>query len=300
MVAVNRLVRFALKPASEKRVTVRFFARKALTKLPFAPVRVHLNVAPGEDIYFWWSYVPDVDHADRSLLEYWSDDLGELRFLWQFLKPGMAFFDVGAYHGVFSVIGGLKMSGEGRIVAFEPSPRERRRFDLHCRMNGLTGVRLEPYAVSAASGQAAFFTVKEGFTTMNSLKRPAIDHPLQQLSVDKLSLDQYLERHDIRAVDLMKIDVEGGELEAFLGAKKLLSCVRPLLICEVLDWVTRPWGYEAREIVERLRAQGYEWFDFCEDGTLRPLLLREAYSEFRNYLAVPKEKLTLIERWRNI
>ena len=296
---MNRLVRFALKPASEKRVTVRFFARKALTKLPFAPVRVHLNVSPGEDIHFWWSYVSDANHPDRSLLEYWSDDFGELRFLWQFLKPGMSFFDVGAYHGVFSVVAALKMAGDGRIVAFEPSPRERRRFDLHCRMNGLTRVNLEPYAVSAVGGQATFFTVMEGFTTMNSLQPPAIDHPVQQSAVDKLSLDEYIAQRDIRSVDLMKIDVEGGELQAFLGARNLLSSVRPLLICEVLDWVTRPWGYEAREIVDRLRAEGYEWFEFRDDGGLQPLRLREAYSKLCNYLAVPQEKLALIERWRS-
>jgi FkbM family methyltransferase len=296
---VNRLVRFALKPTSEKGVTVRFFARKALTKLPFAPVRVRLNVASGEDIYFWWSYVPNADHADRSLLDYWNDDFAELRFLWRFLKPGMTFFDVGAFHGVFSVIAALRMSADGLIVAFEPSPRERRRFDLHCRMNGLTRIRLEPYAISATGGQATFFSVKEGFTTMNSLQRPPIDHPVQPMAVDKLSLDEYVAQRDIRKIDLMKIDVEGGELQAFLGARKLLRCVRPVLICEVLDWVTRPWGYEAREIVERLRAEGYEWFDFRDDGTLQSHELRNAYPEIRNYLAVPQEKLAMIGHWRS-
>ena len=296
---MNRIVRFAMKPTSEKRTTMRFFARKALAKLPFAPVRVHLNVAPQEDLFFWWSYLPIVDHADRSLVEYWGDDCGELRFLWQFLEPGMTFFDVGAYHGVFSVLAGLKLSGRGQVVAFEPSPRERRRFELHRRMNGIAAIRLEPYAVSAGAGSATFFAVAKGHTTMNSLQPPAIDQPIERLAVDKISLDEYMAQHDIPVVDLMKIDVEGGEVQAFLGARNLLSRTRPLLICEVLDWVTRPWGYEAREIVERIAAEGYQWFGFRDDGSLQPHQPRDAYPDIRNYLAVPQEKLAMVEAWRS-
>ena len=166
-------------------------------------------------------------------------------------------------------------------------------------MNGLAPIRLDPYAVSAGRGRATFFTVAKGHTTMNSLRPPAIDHPLQPLAVDKVSLDEYMAQHDIPVVDLMKIDVEGGELQAFQGARNMLSRVRPLLICEVLDWVTRPWGYEAREIVERLKAEGYQWFDFRDDGGLERHAPRDTYPEVRNYLAVPQEKLELIERWRS-
>jgi FkbM family methyltransferase len=294
---VNRIVRFALKPAAEKQTTIRFFSRKALSRLPFVPVRTRLQVGPKENLYFWWSQVPMVFHADRSLGDYWGDDRGELRFLWRFLEPGMTFFDVGAFHGIFSVLAGLKLSGKGRIVAFEPSPRERRRFELHRRMNGLAPMCLEPYAVSAGGGHATFFTIAKGYTSMNSLQRPAIDHPIKPMVVDKISLDEYLTQREVRAIDLMKIDVEGGELQAFHGARNMLRGIRPLLICEVLDWVTRPWGYEAREIVNCLQAEGYEWFDFRDDGSLEPHVIREAYPEVRNYLAVPREKRDMIERW---
>jgi hypothetical protein len=97
---------------------------------------------------------------------------------------------------------------------------------------------------------------------------------------------------------MMKIDVEGGELEAFRGASGMLSTIRPILICEVLDWVTQPWGYSARDIVSCLQQRGYEWFDFRDDGTISPHAQRDEYPEIRNYLAVPREKLALVERWQ--
>jgi FkbM family methyltransferase len=277
---------------------VRFFARKALSKLPYAPIRTGFTLAPGEPFHFWWSYVPMADHADRTLWEYWGDDLGELRFLWQFLTPGDVFFDVGAYHGIFSLVASKRLGRQGRIVAFEPSERERRRFELHMRWNGISGISLEPYAASSTSEPLRFFTVTSGFTTMNSLKRPPIDDPLREITVEAVSLDRYLEERKIARLDLMKIDVEGGEIEAFRGAAHMLEAIRPVVICEVLDWVARSWGHAAREVVSFLEERGYEWFDFRDDGTICGHEPRDKYPDARNYLAVPREKLAFVERWR--
>ena len=255
-------------------------------------------IGPGMELSFWWSYIYDLDRPDRRFSEYWGYDGGELRFLWQFLEPGMVFFDVGAYHGIFSVLAAMRLSSRGQVVAFEPSPRERRRFELHIRMNRLREVRLEPYAVSTRTGSMKFFTVTGGFASMNSLKLPEIQAPVHETTAEAISLDEYLAQRKYMRIDIMKIDVEGGELEAFRGAKLTLRSMRPIIICEVLDWVTRPWGYPAYEIVDCLRGEDYEWFEFHDDGTITPHEIRSEYPEIRNYLAVPREKLPLVSRWR--
>lgn len=266
--------------------------------MPYAPIRTGFTVAPDEPLRFWWSYVPMADHADRTLWEYWGDDVGDLRFLWQFLTPGDVFFDIGAYHGIFSLVAAMRLATRGRIVAFEPSERERRRFELHMRWNGVRGIVLEPYAANCINGPLKFFTVASGFTTMNSLKKPPIDDPVREITVEAVSLDRYLRERGIERLNLMKIDVEGGEIEAFRGGAHLLEVIRPVVICEVLDWVSRSWGHEARDVVKFLDERGYEWFDFNDDGTICEHEPRNEYREARNYLAVPKEKLALVERWR--
>jgi FkbM family methyltransferase len=295
---LHRIARFFRKTAAEKRVTVRFFSRKALSKLPFVPARMRFPVALGHTLEFWWSTLPATDCPDRTLFEYWGDDRGELRFLWKFLQPGMTFLDVGAYHGIFSLLAAMKMGSGERVIAFEPSPRERWRFEFHLRMNGISGARLEPYAVSARTGALNFFTVTSGFTSMNSLQRPPTDNPIREIRVEAIALDDYLTQQSVSAVELMKIDVEGGELQAFAGATHLLQSLRPIIICEVLDWVTQPWGYPAREIVGCLQRHDYVWFDFADDGTIAPHQPRFQYPEIRNYLAVPQEKRALIEPQR--
>src|SRR2546430_10448781 len=67
-------------------------------KFSWAPHRVQLSVGLTERVKFWWSYFPANFSADRGLFDYWGDDVGELRFLWKYLEPGMTFVDIGAFH----------------------------------------------------------------------------------------------------------------------------------------------------------------------------------------------------------
>jgi FkbM family methyltransferase len=294
---IQRFGNFLRKPLPEKKVTARFFLRQGLTRLPYLPVRIRLTIPRQDGICFWWSYIPAVFQPDRTLLDYWGDDTGELRFLWRFLQPGMTFFDVGAYHGLYSILAMLKLRSQGRVVAFEPSARERRRLESNLRLNGLSGLAVEPFAVSAREGTQALFTVLSGFTSMNSLRPPSVQSPVKEVVVETITLDGYLKQKAIERVDLMKLDLEGGEKEAICGAGRLFSSIRPFVICEVLDWVTKPWGYPAREIVSALGDYDYKWFDFRPDGALVPHEPRDEYPEVRNYLAAPREKLQEIAAW---
>jgi len=293
MMTVQRMRRFLQKPPQQMWTTARFFATMWLSKLPYAPHRIRLELAKEEYMAFWWSYFPASFNPERSLLEYWGNDIGDLRFLWAHLQPGMTFLDIGAYHGLYSIVAAKKMGRAGRVVAFEPSSRERDRMRLHLRSNRIGCVTVEPYAVAGQEGWAPLAVVLDGYSTMNSL-RPPIDHPAKQVTVNTITIDAYLTQNRIDTVDFLKIDTEGGELEAFRGAHALLSHVRPLIVCEVLDQVTRAWGYAAAEIMNRLRTYDYEWFDILFDGKVIPHVPHNDYWEGRNYLAVPREKQDLL------
>jgi FkbM family methyltransferase len=290
MVSLRRFQGFLRKTPEQMWATSRFMTVMWLAKLPYAPHTVHLRVTPHEQVNFWWSYFPASFNVERSMFAYWGDDVGDLRFLWKHLQPGMTFLDIGAYHGIYSIIAARKLGGAGRVVAFEPSPRDRHRLQLHLRYNSIKSVTLEHYALAAEEGKARLNIVVNGFTNMNSLRLPSVDHAVKQIDVDTISLDGYLDRKHIDNVDLMKIDVEGGEAETFRGADRLLGRLRPSIICEVLDRVTRPWGYPAYEIISQLRAYDYDWFDILSNGTLTPHLPRMEYPDVKNYLAVPREK----------
>jgi len=294
---VGRLGHFLGKPAQKKMVTIRYFLRRGLSRLPYLPARMRLRVSPGEDVFFWWSHIPAPFQPARALFDYWGDDVGELRFLWRFLRPAMVFLDVGSYHGLYALLAARRVGRQGTVVAFEPSPRERRRLRLHLRLNRDSKVRVEPTALGAETGTARFFVVVSGFTSMNSMRRPAAEGAVEEIAVHTEPLDAYLERAGLHRADLLKVDAEGGERDVFKGAAHTLRALRPLIICEVLDWVTAPWGYPAREIVSCLESFDYVWFEFQPDGRLVPHMARQDYPEVCNYLAVPREKLLLVDPW---
>jgi FkbM family methyltransferase len=292
---MSRLSAFLEKPTREKYDAARFRWMKLLASLPYCPARYRLSTGASASVDFWWSSVFMSFVPGQPMFQCCGSDVAYLRLLWRLLRPGMVVFDIGAFHGLYTIVASRRTGSTGRVIAFEPSPRDRRRLRLHVAMNRLGNVSVEPYAVSLSAGVSEFYIVKRGFTTMNSLRPPATVDPVAPTAAPTIGLDEYYMSRGVRRVDFLKVDVEGGELDLFRGAKSLLEDVRPLILCEVLDWVTGPWGYEAKEIVQHLKAHGYEWLDVDDAGMLRRHREQESYPELRNYLAVPKERRGIVE-----
>lgn len=276
---------------SDRLLTARFLLRQSLAKLSYAPVPVHLKVDENEVIDFWWSYIVPYFEPARGFFDYWGHDSSELRFLWHTLQPGMVFFDIGAYHGIYSLVASRRLEDSGHVIAFEPSPREFSRLRLHLRWNGVRRARAECCAVGARAEERTFFQVSSGDTTRNSLRPPATTDSLKEVRVKTISLDQYIAGFPLDRVDIVKLDVEGGEMEVLGGASSLLTRLRPIFICEVLDAATQPWGYEAREIIAALSRHDFAWLEFRPGGGLSPHQIQDHYPEVKNFVAVPREKL---------
>ena len=287
----HRIETFLQKPWEEKVLTARFFFRKALAKIPYAVVPVRMKMSSSDEIQFWWSYlVPHFD-ATRGFFDYCGHDLGDLRFLWRNLKPGAVFLDIGAHHGVYSVVAAKKLGANGIVAAFEPSVREYRRLRMHLRLNRLGSVRAEPLALGSAACTQKFFQITNGDNTRGGFRPPASEDRVSEISVETVRLDDYVSQFPLARVDFVKLDVEGGEREVLRGASSVLTKFRPILICEILDATTQAWGYKAREIIQMLESFDFAWFDIRSNGSIVPHKIREHYPEIRNYVAVPKEKM---------
>ncbi len=281
---------FLHKSWDERFATARYFFRQGLAKIPYAPMPIRMRMSDEEKIEFWWSYVVPYFDPDRHFFDYWGHDLGELRFLWQSLKPGMVFLDIGAHHGIFSIVAARRMGAHGTVVAFEPSPREYQRLCLHLRLNRMRSVRTEPLALGSSNCTRQFFQVTSGDTTRGGLQSPASPDLVSTVTVNAAQLDDYVSQFPMERVDIVKLDVEGAEREVLEGASHVLTVLRPALICEVLDATTQVWGYRAREIVRALQDCNYNWFEFRSDGSTVPHQMKEHYPDVQNYLAMPRER----------
>jgi FkbM family methyltransferase len=287
---------FLQKSWSERFETMQFYVRQGLARVPYIPFPVRLRVSPSQEIDFWWSQIVPYYDANRGFFDYWGDDIGDLRFLWNVLAPGMVFVDIGAYHGIYSVVAGNKLRRDGTVFAFEPSPREYRRLRVHLRWNRLSMARPEMLAIGAETSKNTFFQVSAGDTTRNGLRAPASRDAVSEIPVNVVSLDEYVNGRNIERIDVIKLDVEGGEIDALRGGAKVFGKLRPILICEVLDATTQAWGYDAREIIKALQDYDYDWFDFNRDGSIEAHGEKQSYLRVKNYLAVPREKRALAMR----
>jgi FkbM family methyltransferase len=215
----------------------------------------------------------------------------ERSFVERYLRPGMIVLDIGAHHGYYTLLASRKVGAQGMVLSVEASPRERKKLRLHLRINRCKNVQVEDRALGETPGIAEMYLVQGIETGCNSLQKPEGSQPTDLVSVRVERLDLVLAEHRIERVDFVKLDVEGAELSVLRGSTELLrSRPRPVILAEVQNIRTRPWGYPAREIIRLLAESRYHWFQPLPDDKLQKIDTgREEYDG--NFVAVPEERL---------
>jgi FkbM family methyltransferase len=218
----------------------------------------------------------------------------ERRFVESVLRPGMTVLDIGAHHGLYTLLASRKVGLQGRVVAFEPSPRERKYLLKHLQLNRCKNVEVEGVALGREAGQGELFVVEGIETGCNCLRPPNVGEPTTKIGVEIRTLDASLARLGIQQVDFIKIDVEGAELEVFHGAEKLFEHrPRPTILAEVQDIRTMAWGYFSKEIVSFLTQRGYGCFYLSDHLPFKPV--PDNMGDLNdNLVAVPEERSEVI------
>jgi FkbM family methyltransferase len=254
------------------------FADKALLS-----TRIHLDIV--------WLAANDFVGRHTFLGEYFEN--AEQNFLKRFLHEGMTFLDIGAHHGLYALLAAKKVGTSGKVIAFEPSKRELLRLRQHLSINHCKNVEVETFALGRIEQEESLYLCTDANGSgLNSLRPPVTEDTTFSQTVKVKRLDSYLaeKKLDAANIDFIKIDVEGGELDILRSASQLLCArVRPLIMCEVEDLRTEPWGYKAIEIYKYLKDFGFSWFKAADDGTLIPLI-KEEFKQ-GNLIAVPPEKM---------
>lgn len=287
---IVRLTGFLMQPWPKKSERLRAYARHAWLKMVGSvPVVIRLPFG------CWWIVWNDVRRSDFLTGRF---DLAEQRFVGRFLQPGMTALDIGAYHGFYTLLASRKVGPLGRVVAFEPSPRQIQRLVWHLKLNHCENVIVERVALGSSEGESEFFVVGSGSEGCSSLRPPNDSHGTTRIRVPLTTLDACLDREQIKRVDFIKVDAEGGEWEILKGSRKLLEHEpRPVILCELQEIRTEPWNYQPNELTHFLRRYGYRWFRVLHDGSL--LRLPEEQESFEgNFVAVPNESMNQIPERR--
>lgn len=280
---VGRAWRFLRRPRPQQYLSLAYRARRVFPGLPI-PLRLPFGA--------WW--LAHKSALDEDLLHEGFED-AEVAFVGELLQPGMTVLDVGAHHGLYTLLASKRVGSQGRVIAFEPSPRERKRLARHVWLNRCKNVDVQPCALGDWHGEADLFLVQGKQDWCNSLRAPQVDAPTVAVRVEVQRADDVVKALGIRRVDFIKLDVEGAELSFLRGACRTISASRPVILAEVQDLRTRPWGYTAREIIEFLEWADYGWFVLTPNSNLQPISTRlKVYDA--NLVALPEERVDDIRR----
>jgi FkbM family methyltransferase len=184
------------------------------------------------------------------------------------LGLGDTFWDVGANLGLFSLSAAKIVGSAGSVVSFEPSPAA---FDLLSKnVERHRSIKAFPYGIGNENSKALMSV--QGASTGASFVKEVVEltqvfHeriPIVQVPVSTYKMDTLLDQISSRP-NLIKIDIEGYEVEALKGAEYLLDQVRPVLVIEIHPLQLTMSGSHESNVFEILKRHGYLYEIFNRD-----------------------------------
>ncbi len=150
------------------------------------------------------------------------------------IQPGWVIMDLGAHIGFFTLLSAKLTGPTGEVVAFEPCPGTFSELQGNIAVNDFANVTAYPFAIDAQSSSV------EMQVGDNSYLAHIVRGEKGEFRVEAKSLDELVYREGFPPPNFIKIDVEGAELEVLKGATRLLSELRPVVLCELHDEGLRP------------------------------------------------------------
>lgn len=217
----------------------------------------------------------------------------ELSMVLSMARRGDMIIDIGAHIGTFAIPLARRVGMEGHLYAFEADAEN---FQLLCRnitLNNLdqlvTGVNAIVHArpgrfrkiVPDASNSGMFTFLPED----GDISPPLPEHRV-------VSIDEWVHKKSLPRLDLLKIDVEGGEMGVLNCCRSVIEDFHPIIYMEINGEALRRFGNTPAELGDFLSERGYRLFrntghrnSPTDDFTITPLASVEEGGEFYDLLA---------------
>jgi FkbM family methyltransferase len=194
-------------------------------------------------------------------------------------RPGMTVFDVGANMGGLTSAMSRLVGPLGRVCSFEASPRIIGHLQRNVVLNGHNNVTVHHRAVFSRSNELT--AIYEGDHLNDSLYRANSPNGVGH-QVKTLALDDFCEAAGL-SPEVLKMDIEGAEYEALLGAERLLANGKPHLILEQTPGDVR--------CLEFLLARDYLALDSSTYEQIKSIADFQAGDPLQNIIFIHKSRL---------
>ncbi len=191
----------------------------------------------------------------------------ETTILRSMTRAGDVVYDIGANFGWTTLVLADRVGHGGRVIAFEPAPPAIRL--LRTNIQGKFNVAVYELALSNFTGKAPFFVAAR--LDLSSLTADRTGDPIRcthHVRVD--SLDGVISRERLPLPQIIKCDVEGGELRLFQGSRQVLAH-GPMVLFEFVPRFAAVLGYTLEELIASLLSAlptGTRLYSVLRDGSL--------------------------------
>jgi len=215
-------------------------------------------------------------------------------FIINYLKIGDVFIDGGANIGYYSLLASKIVGNNGQVYSFEPTPR----IYSILKNNLKRKKNAHPYRVALLDENKMInftdFGLKHSlYNSVNELPENHIakkeSKDINNIIVETKTIDRFCKNHNLKP-DFIKLDIEGSESRAILGAKKIISKYKPIIAMEIWDYAVKKGDF--RKIHKILSEQSYSCYQLIDDFKL---LLMDSSNQnfdpkFYNIVFIPKNK----------
>jgi len=177
----------------------------------------------------------------------------ETKLFKKIVKEGMVVLDLGANIGYYTLIAARIVGGKGKVYAFEPESDNYKLLLKNIEVNGFNNVIPIQKAATNNNGKIDFFknNVNFGSHSICNLENT------EKTTVDTVKIDDFLNEK----VDVIKMDIEGGEFLALEGMKKVIEKSKEVtLFTEFNPTLIKNTNKDPNEFIAILKRAGFEIF----------------------------------------
>jgi FkbM family methyltransferase len=207
------------------------------------------------------------DKYDFYYLSQWKESNGSYEvktstYLKKILKHGDSFIDGGANAGYYSMFASELIGQEGRVYAFEPAPIPFKKMKKNIQINRLHNIKLYKMGIGDTDKEADFNLSDRDSSGSSFLSLSGLSNTIK---VKIFRLDT-LFPDGIKSLKAIKLDLEGYENEAIIGAKNLIRKSKPTIIFEFNYRTLFDKDRHYNEVFDSLQKLGYSKFIESETG----------------------------------
>jgi FkbM family methyltransferase len=155
------------------------------------------------------------------------------RSIRQHLRLGAVVYDVGAHVGYTSLVFSSIVGESGHVYAFEPDPRNYESLQTTVKINNVTNITPIRLAVSRSSANVRLATFS--YTSITHIESTNTPDDAIIVPARSTTIDDFIFSCQNTPPSLIKVDIEGGEIDALQGSLRALREIAPIVVVEVRE-----------------------------------------------------------------